>query len=41
MPNFIHRAKGMALFIKAFCEAVGLVIVLEAGFVFSVSRGES
>jgi len=31
----------MAFFIKVFCEAVGLVIVPEGGFVFFVSRGES
>jgi len=31
----------MAFFIKVFCEAVGLVIVLKGGFVFFVSRGES
>jgi len=30
----------MALFIKVFYEAVGLVIVLEGCFVFFVSRGE-
>jgi len=31
----------MVFFIKVFCEAVGMVIVLEGCFVFSVSRGES
>jgi len=41
LHNFVHRAKGMAFFIKVFCEAVGLVIVLKGGFVFFVSRGES
>ena len=39
MHNFFHRAKEMA-FIKVFCEAVGLIIVLEGGFVFCVSCGE-
>ena len=41
MHNFVHRAEGMAFFIKVFCEAVGLVIVSESGFVFFLSRGES
>ena len=41
MHNFLHRAEGMAFFIKVFCEAVGLVIVLKGGCVFVVSRGES
>ena len=31
----------MTFFTKVFCKAVGLVIVLEGGFVFFVSRGES
>jgi len=31
----------MASFLKVFCEAVGLVIVSEGGFVFFVSLGES
>ena len=41
MHNLVHRAEGMAFFVKVFCEAVGLVIVPEGGFVFLVSRGES
>jgi len=31
----------MAFFIKVFCEAVGLLIVSEGGFVFFVPLGES
>ena len=38
LHNFVHRVEGMAFFIKVFCEAVGLVIVSEGGFVFFVSR---
>ena len=41
MHYFVHRADGMASFLKVFCEAVGLVIVSEGGFVFFVSLGES
>jgi len=41
LHNLIHRAERMAFFVKVFCEAVGMVIVLEGCFVLSVSRGET
>jgi len=37
LHNLVHRAEGMAFFILVFCEAVGMVIVPEGCFVFSVS----